>query len=195
MKYRAITSENFYFIEMKKACKYLLNNREVEDRKKEFFENDILDAKSENNFRRKYISINRRVDQLSDYLREELVISDSQTSKFLNLYSIISIERIVLEFMEEVLYHNFSCYKYTIEEKDFSKFIEEKSEQSETVANWSIASRKQMAVKLKNFLLESGFLVSEDDEEYKIIRPVILPEIIEEIKENGDSRVLKAMLY
>lgn len=74
--------------------------------------------------------------------------------------------------------------------------MENKSEQSDVVASWSAAGRKKMAVKIKSFLLESGFLVSgETKEEYKIVRPVILPEIIDNIKENGDSRVLKAMLY
>lgn len=195
MKYRAITSENFYFIEMKKACKYLLKNKNIEDMRKAFKEEDILDVRSLSNFQKKYLTINRRLGYLTEELKRYLVESDSSTGRAINLYTILCSERIVLEFADEVLKEKYMLYDYIISQTEFTKFLRRKEEQSEVIKNWSEGSKKKVIVKLKNFLLEGGLLTKVKEGEYKINRPIILPEIREEIIKAGKKGVLAAMLY
>ena len=52
-----------------------------------------------------------------------------------------------------------------------------------------------MLVKIKNFLSEGGFIKKQKDGSYKISKPLINEEIIEEIRENGNKEILKIMLY
>ena len=54
---------------------------------------------------------------------------------------------------------------------------------------------KKMIVKIKNFFSEGGYLYKEEEKLYKIVRPVILSEIIDEMKKEGNRSVVKAMLY
>lgn len=55
MEYRAITAENFYLIEMRNTCKFILENKVEEDLKKMLKANNILEAVSESNFSKNLI--------------------------------------------------------------------------------------------------------------------------------------------
>lgn len=195
MRYRAITSENFYFNEIKRACKFLLRNKDVENMREKFRERDILDVTSLSNFQKKYSSVSRRLIYLTDELKEYLANSDSQTGKVINLYTILCTERIILEFADEVLKEKYHTYDYLIYQKDFNRFMEFKADQSDIVKNWSEESKRKVVVKIKNFLVEGGLLTKIEDGKYKITRPIILTEIREEISTNGKKEVLEAMLY
>lgn len=52
-----------------------------------------------------------------------------------------------------------------------------------------------MLTKIKTFLVEGGFLKKEKDGSFKIVKPFIDEEIIEEIRNNGNKEILKVMLY
>lgn len=196
MKYRAITEENFYYNELKNTCLFILNNNISESELKEKLrENDILDTKSNNNFVKKYQSINKRIKFFDKNLMEIFVKAEIESSKFLNLYTIICAERFIAEFMEEVIkikYDNFDC---NLAESDFKNFMQYKEEQSEIINNWSEATKKKIILKLKNFLSEGGFLKKEDKTSYKILKPIINPEVLEFIKIYGKKEILKIMLY
>lgn len=195
MKYRGITGENFYFLELKRAVKYVLKYPEIENYKESFRNEDILDCKSESNFNKKYSTVNKRMQYLTFNLKENLNEVDIVTGKFINLYAILCSERIIAEFMDEVIKEKYKVFDYYIKDLDFKKFMELKADQSEIVDNWTEAGKKKMIVKIKNFILEGGFLVKEGDKLYKIVRPIVFTDIIDEIKENGNKKILAAMLY
>lgn len=195
MKYRGITGENFYFLELKRAVKYVLKHPEIENYKESFKSEDILDCKSESNFNKKYSTVNKRMQYLTFKLKENLNEVDVVTGKFINLYAILCSERIIAEFMDEVIKEKYKVFDYYIKDLDFKKFMELKADQSEIVDNWTEAGKKKMIVKIKNFILEGGFLVKEGDKLYKIVRPIVFTDIIDEIKENGNKKILAAMLY
>jgi len=195
MKYRGITGENFYFLELKRAVKYVLKYPEIENYKESFRNEDILDCKSESNFNKKYSTVNKRMQYLTFKLKENLNEVDVVTGKFINLYAILCSERIIAEFMDEVIKEKYKVFDYYIKDLDFKKFMELKADQSEIVDNWTEAGKKKMIVKIKNFILEGGFLVKEGDKLYKIVRPIVFIDIIDEIKENGNKKILAAMLY
>ena len=195
MKYRAITGENFYYQEMKNACRFIVENGEVEDLKERFLEEDILDHISESNFKKKYTTISRRLKKMNSEIISAIAVEDSYTGKFLNLYAILCSERIVREFAYEVLREKYFNYDYKVDSHDFKSFIKEKEEQSEDVAKWTDGGKKKVIVKIVNFLIEGGFIVKEGEDTYRITKPLILPEIIEILSENNNEMVLKGMLY
>lgn len=194
MDYKSITGENFYYPELKSAARYLLKYPEVENAREVFREIDILDCISESNFQKKFLSISKRVKYLTEDLKYQLVNGDSHTGKFITLYTILCSERILLEFADEVISEKYRHYDYYLKESDIQNFMKLKSEQSEVVEKWSEAGKKKMVVKIKNFFTEGGFIHKEEEKLYKIVRPVILSEIIDEMKKEN-RRVVKAMLY
>lgn len=195
MEYKSITGENFYYTEIKNAARYLLKNPDVKNIRDEFKENDVLDCTSESNFKKKFFSINKRINHLTDELKYQVTASDSNTGKFINLYVILCSERLILEFADEIIKEKYKNFDYFLKESEIDNFIKLKSEQSEAVEKWSESGKKKMVVKIKNFFIEGGFLLKEEEKRYKIVKPIVLSEIIQEMKLNGNSSVVKAMLY
>ena len=194
MEYRAITAENFYLIEMKNTCKFILENKTEEDLKNLLKANNILETVSESNFSKKFNTINKRLKSLTDNLKKQIVDTDLTSARFINLYSILCNERFILEFLEEVVKEKYDNYDYSIKESDFSNYIATKSEQSKVIQNWTPEGKRKMLVKVKNFLTEGGYLEKNKDG-YKIIKPIIDLAVIDEIKENGNKKILKIMFY
>lgn len=195
MKYRSITGENFYYQELKSAARYLLKNPNVEDTRKTFKEEDILDCTSESNFKKKFQTIDKRIKYLTEELKYQLVNGNSNVGKFITLYTILCAERLLLEFADEVISDKYRHYDYLLKESEIQSFMDLKSEQSEIIEKWSEAGKKKMIVKIKNFFTEGGFLYKEEEKLYKIVKPVILSEIIDDMKNEGNRSVVKAMLY
>ena len=194
MEYRAITAENFYLIEMRNTCKFILENKVEEDLKNLLKTNNILETVSESNFSKKFNTINKRLKSLTDNLKKQIVDTDLTSARFINLYSILCNERFILEFLEEVVKEKYDNYGYYIKESDFSNYMETKSEQSKVIQNWTAEGKQKMLVKVKNFLTEGGFLEKNKDG-YKIIKPIVDLAVIDEIKENGNKKILKIMFY
>ena len=194
MEYRAITAENFYLIEMRNTCKFILENKVEEDLKKMLKANNILETVSESNFSKKFNTINKRLKSLTDNLKKQIVDTDLASARFINLYSILCNERFILEFLEEVVKEKYDNYDYCIKESDFSNYIETKSEQSKVIQNWTAEGKRRMLIKVKNFLTEGGYLEKNKDG-YKIIKPIVDLAVIDEIKENGNKKILKIMFY
>ena len=194
MEYRAITAENFYLIEMRNTCKFILENKTEEDLKNLLKANNILETVSESNFSKKFNTINKRLKSLTDNLKKQMVDTDLASVRFINLYSILCNERFILEFLEEVVKEKYDNYDYYIKESDFSNYMETKSEQSKVIESWTVEGKKKMLVKVKNFLTEGGYL-EKNKAGYKIIKPIIDLAVIDEIKENGNKKILKIMFY
>ena len=194
MEYRAITAENFYLIEMKNTCKFILENKLEEDLKNSLKINNILETVSESNFSKKFNTINKRLKSLTDNLKKQIVDTDLASARFINIYSILCNERFILEFLEEVVKEKYDNFDYSIKESDFSNYMETKSEQSKVIQNWTAEGKRKMLVKVKNFLTEGGYLEKNKDG-YKIIKPIVDLAVIDEIKENGNKKILKIMFY
>ena len=194
MEYRAITAENFYLIEMRNTCKFILENKTEEDFKNLLKVNNILETVSESNFSKKFNTINKRLKSLTDNLKKQIVDTDLASARFINLYSILCNERFILEFLEEVVKEKYDNFDYSIKESDFSNYMETKSEQSKVIQNWTAEGKRKMLVKVKNFLTEGGYLEKNKDG-YKILKPIVDLAVIDEIKENGNKKILKIMFY
>ena len=194
MEYRAITAENFYLIEMKNTCKFILENKVEEDLKNLLKANNILETVSESNFSKKFNTINKRLKSLTDILKKQIVNTDLASARFINLYSILCNERFILEFLEEVVKEKYDNYDYSIKESNFLNYMETKSEQSKVIQNWTAEGKRRMLIKVKNFLTEGGYLEKNKDG-YKIIKPIVDLVVIDEIKENGNRKILKIMFY
>lgn len=194
MEYRAITAENFYLIEMRNTCKFILENKLEGDLKKSLKANNILETVSESNFSKKFNTINKRLKSLTDNLKKEIIDTDLASAKFINLYSILCNERFILEFLEEVVKEKYDNFDYSIKESDFSNYMETKSEQSKVIQNWTAEGKRRMLIKVKNFLIGGGYLEKNKDG-YKILKPIVDLAVIDEIKENGNKKILKIMFY
>jgi hypothetical protein len=195
MEYRAITSENFYYNEMKKVARAVVENPAILEELREYLlEKDLMDSTSEYNFKKKLGAVKKRINVLTPELIKSMAEEDPNIGRFINFYSILLNERIILEFMDEVVKPKYYGYDSHLYESEIIGFILEKGDHSEKVHGWSEAAKKKMAVKIKNFMKEAGYLLEEKGE-LVITRPIIPYDIIEMIGYRGHKNILAAMLY
>ncbi len=194
MIYRAVTSENFYYSDIKRIARALVKAGEVEDLKQFVEDKHLIEYDTVHNFNKKFRTAKKRLAVLDSFLLNKLANAGSDMGKFIILFSILLNERLFLEFMDEVIQERYSSYEYYVYESEFIGFIREKAELHEEVAKWSEASKKKMAVKLKNFFREGGYL-TQDEKGYKITRPIISLDILNHIADSEYRKILKTMLY
>ena len=192
MIYRAITDENFYYLDTKKIAKFF-KEYTYEELKKYVKENEIIEFSSDRNFQTKINVINKRLSSLNDFLLNTLASETSEVGKVVNLLSIILNEKIVFDFMHEVFLPKYKNADYFISNSIFSSFMNEKTEQEPEVAKWSEASKKKIISKLKAYFIDSGYLI-KDGNDYRLVKPIVPGDILENIKDNYKPVVLEALL-
>lgn len=198
MKYRALTNENFYYLETKRVAMLIKKNKGIS--KEELFEylkeNEILEANNEKNFKSKFLTIYKRLSSLNEVLIERIAEESSDIGKFINLLSIILNEKIVFDFINEVIKKRYFLLDKVIDNIDFNKFMSEKSEEIEEVSKWTEASKKKIIVRLKTYFVESGYLMKSkfNTSEYKISRPLIPMDILKNIEIEYGEVILEAIL-
>ena len=194
MKYRAITSENFYYTDIKRTAKIVMGKRYSREELIEIIkEKGIIEYNTEYNFNKKFLSINKRINKLNEFLIIKLAEESPDIGKFINLFSIVLNERIFYDFFNEVIKEKYFLLDYYITNDEFISFMNEKEEQEEEIKNWSSETKRKIIVKIKAFLVESGYLVKTETG-YKIIRPLIPDDIISNIEQNYDKNILRILL-
>ena len=90
MKYRAITSENFYYTDIKRTAKIVMDKRYSREELIEIIkEKGIIEYNTEYNFNKKFLSINKRINKLNEFLIIKLAEESPDIGKFINLFSIV----------------------------------------------------------------------------------------------------------
>ena len=198
MKYRAVTSENFDYIEAKIVAQVM--NRNKITNKNELFEyikeNKLIEGSNEKNLRKRFGTIFKRLSSMNNFLIEKLVEESPDIGKFINLFSIVINEKILFDFINEVLREKYLLLDKVIDKSDFIRFMSIKSEQIDKVNNWSDETKKKVSSQMKNYLEESGYLISTEKrmKEMIISKPLIPIDILENIKENYGNEILKALI-
>jgi hypothetical protein len=188
-----IKSRPFLFKETKKAA-YLIS--------KGFKDFEIKDkARNDNIFqvdteaRRSEIasSVLRRLKVLDDFLIEKVVNGEMGTSKQIVIYAIMKTDRLFFEFIYEVFREKILLRDFTLQDKDFNIFFDRKKEQSERVASWTDYTFYKLKQVYIRILFEAGFIKGQKKER-EIVKPIIEEDVVQYLKEIGDTKYLNALI-
>ena len=128
MEYRVIPLEGFLNLEMIQVAKFM-NGKKVEDLRKSLSEEDVLDYSSTNNLKRKIGILIKRFSVLDEVLIDELANADIATTEFITYYSIVKNERIIFDFLNEVIFNNYIKLKKYVSKEEIENFMIEKARQ------------------------------------------------------------------
>lgn len=179
MIYRTMGSESFWNIEMIQIA-LNINNKEVSDLRKFISEGEFIDYTSGSNFKKKIGGLIKRIEVLDSVLINELAIGDTKTSEFITFYSILKNERIVYDFLNEIVFSDFIKLKKYITREEIDSFIIEKSRQIEKVGNWSNSSKDRMKSKIIEFFIKGGYLLKRKND-YSIVLPSVSKRVREHL--------------
>ena len=133
----------------------------------------------------------RRLDALNNQmLVKEVSSAPTEIAKQINLYAIMRYNRLVWDFMIQVIGEKFRTQDYSFERKDLNAFFSRLQAQNDSIAGWSDNTINKIKSVLVRCLVETGYL---DHFKSMILNPVFLCEELEQgIRENDDTEVLPA---
>lgn len=191
-KYNAsLTGEPFLFYETRQVARLKLNGLSDKEILEEVVKNNLFQYATEKSIPKRSKAALKRLQVLDENMLGYLLEKSSETAKIVNLYAIMKSNRLVMEFVSEVVGEKYAANNLTLDKKDVNEFFLEKREQSEEVARWRDNTIKKLKQVLLRMLSEAGILDERDG--CTLHRPVLDSEVIRYVEAAGELHLLKAM--
>ena len=185
------TAEQFLFYEIRIASKYYLDGIPVENAIDEIKKNNLFQYPTERLVGRMVRSCYKRLDALNDtLLQHELSNAPRENAKQINLYAMMRYNRIVWDFMVDVIGEKFRSQDFEFSRKDLNVFFSHLQEQNDDIAGWRESTANKIKQVLKKVLVEVEILETIKSTR---LNPLFLCEELEEgIRRNNDFEALAA---
>ena len=120
----------------------------------------------------------------------ELANAPTEVAKQINLYAMMRYNRLVREFMEELIGEKYRQQDFSYTKKDINVFFSRLQEQNDDVAAWSENTIRKLKQVLTKCLIETEMLDSVKD---TTLNPIFISKELETgIRENNDLTALSA---
>ena len=187
----SLTAEQFLFYEIRIASKLYAQGVSVDEAISRIKADNLFQYPTEREVARMTRACYRRLDALNNqYLIQEISSAPTEIAKQINLYAIMRYNRLVWDFMIQVIGEKFRTQDFSFERKDLNAFFSHLQAQNDSVAGWSDSTISKIKSVLVRCLVETEYL-----EHFKstTLNPVLLCEELEQgIRENNDPEVLPA---
>ena len=186
-----LTAEQFLFYEMRIVSKQYLENKSIEEIIEYIKRDNLFQYPTERMIIRIARSCYKRLVALdNDKLVYEVANAPIEVAKQINLYAMMRYNRLVREFMVDLIGEKYRQHDFSYTKKDINIFFSRLREQNDDVAAWSeqtIAKLKQVLTKC---LIETEMLDSVRD---TTLNPIFISiELETGIRENNDLTALAA---
>lgn len=186
-----LTAEQFLFYEMRIVSKQYLENKSIEEIIAYIKQDNLFQYPTERQVSRLTRACYKRLDALdSKKLVYEVANAPIEVAKQINLYAMMRYNRLVREFMIDLIGEKYRQHDFSYTKKDINVFFSRLREQNDDIAAWSeqtIAKLKQVLTKC---LIETEMLDSVRD---TTLNPIFISSELETgIRENNDLTALAA---
>lgn len=187
----ALTAEQYLFHEMRITARLYLNGISVTKAAVQIKDGNLFQYPTEREVARMTRACYRRLDALGNWdLVEELASAPPENARQINLYAMMCANRLVWEFMVDVIGNKFHDLDLSLTKKDLNTFFDRLAAQNGTIAGWSAATIGKLKNVLVHALFETRYLDSVRSE---TLNPVFLcPELEHGIREKNDLAALPA---
>ncbi|MFA6729100.1 MAG: DUF1819 family protein [Prevotella sp.] len=145
--------------------------------KEEIHEGNLLQVNSKANEDSIFNYVYRRLDVISESMKEIIVTGDETDARFVNLVSIMKYDLLFREFMVDV-YHERVRDRSPLMDYDIMSFFERKGREDENVASWRYVTVFKLRRLYARILFEAGFIKSSSG-----TREICTPYISRDTKE------------
>ena len=192
MKYNgAITAEKFLFYEMRIAAGFYNQKVTVEKAIDEIRKNNLFQYPTERQISRMVRACYKRLDALeNENLQRELLSAPLDAAKQINLYAMMCQNRLVWEFMTNVIGEKYKSRDLSFSKKDVYIFLSRLQAQIDEVAGWSQLTISKISQVLVKVLVEVGILDNVRATELNLL--LLCEELEKGIRENNDIQALPA---
>lgn len=187
----SLTAEQFLFYEIRIAARLYLEGKTIEEAIEEIKKDNLFQYPTEREVSRLARACYKRLNALdNEELIRELASAPVSVAKQINLYAIMKYNRLVWEFMIQVVGEKYRNQDFTFSRKDINAFLTRLQAQDDSVAAWSEGTIKKIMSVLVRMLIETEYLDNIKDID---LNPVFLCEELEQgIRANNDLEALCA---
>ena len=191
-KYSAVlTGEPFLFYESRQVARLKLTGCDEQKIRKEVIKYNLFQYATEKSLTKRVNAVLKRLARLDDEMLRFLADKPSDTAKVINLYAIMASNRLMYDFMMEVVAEKFEQGDLLLQKRDLNEFFIGKREQHEKIARWTdntIVKLKQVLIRI---IFEAGILVDRDA---GTLQRIILEAEVEKcLRAKGETDLLRAI--
>lgn len=173
-----LVSQRFWFYEFREYVE-LLNKGKTDNEIKILSETEnVFGAVSSSRARETYVGVKRRVAVLGEKMQSLFPELNIENQKIVVLISILLINDLFFEFMQEVIQPKISKGDLQLSLTDFRSFFSEKQRSNEVVSKWKPYTYNRLGSSYKKFLIESG-LARESSLELMITPKMLDPRLLQ----------------
>ena len=188
-----LTAEPFLYNETKIIGEYLLSGENVQELKRKNIEENLIKNKKKGSVMRTTAELIRCLEAMNNDILENFVYSDVETSKYLLVYAIMKTDKLVRDFIIEVYKDKIIMRNEYIEKYDIDRWYEMKKESSVSLKNKSDITNNKAKQVIMKILQDSGMVVKETNNRFRIIKPLLNDKFIHLLEENKDIEYAKAI--
>lgn len=187
----SLTAEQFLFYEIRIAARLYLEGKTIEEAIEEIKKDNLFQYPTEREVSRLARACYKRLNALdNEELIRELASAPVSVAKQINLYAIMKYNRLVWEFMIQVIGEKYRNQDFAFSRKDINSFLTRLQAQDDSVAAWSEGTINKIKSVLVRMLIETEYLDNIKDVD---LNPVFLCEELEQgIRANNDLEALCA---
>lgn len=182
-----LTHEIFWLQEGRKTAELILEGKSKAEIKEIAWEDNIYQVRAEYRAVEVLNSTYRRFKDMPEDVLRLFTTCDVTNAKLINLIAILRDSRFFFEFMYEIYDEKLRLGDLQITDRDLNEFMNNKIEQSATVASWSDAAQGKIKQVMCRMLHEADLL--EDTREPRKIRPAFVNFIITEALKKNDMEI------
>ena len=185
LKYSSgLTHDSFWFLESKKIAELILEDYSKEDIIELALKDNLFQVETENRTKRIVSVVYKRLTFFSEEILEYFLRVDVNSAKVFVLISILAQDRLFFEFMYEVFREHIILGNFTLKNRDFDIFFDNKALQSDIVSEWSENNVDRLKRGYRIILNEAGVL-DTSKEINEILVPFIDLKFQDILKENN----------
>lgn len=186
-----LTAEQFLFYEIRIVSRQYLEGKSIDEIIEYIKRDNLFQYPTEREVSRLTRACFKRLVALgNEKLVYELANAPVEVAKQINLYAMMRYNRLVREFMIDLIGEKYRQHDFSYTKKDINVFFSRLREQNDNIATWSEKTITKLKQVLTKCLIETEMLDSFRDHE---LNPIYISAELESgIRENRDLNALSA---
>ena len=189
----SLTAESFLYEETKTLAEFLSEGLDVDTISKRNLEENLISCKRPGALKRLNLVLTDRLEMISDDILEPLLNNDINNSRITLLYIICKTDKLVRDFVLDVYSDKLITRSDFITRIDMEKYLDKVCDAEPKMLATSDVTKSKIKSLLTRILCSAGILEKNNNDEFRIIRPVISEFTKQSIRHDGGDEFLKAL--
>lgn len=168
----SIKNMPFLFLEMKRTAILLSEGKTHEEIIALSMEQNVYQLDKEKRRRELPLKMLARLSTINENLVEVIATGRDDEAKLVAFFAMMKADRILFEYMYEVVADKYSMGHREVADRDYEDFIDRKIQNSDTVAGWKTDNLVRVRNAIKNTLVGAG-LAKKNGNDLELLPPIV----------------------